>query len=234
MQNLKFLTVTWRGDLTHFSLLRESLNLSRLSGVEHDVVVHSEDFKIFNKFQQPGLNLYTTHDLLDPVVERRRIRARHCRELLGRRSEVICGSLSRTLGWPNWVRYTGWHIQQICKLAGVAASKIDVVVLLDSDLIITKYADASDFLSLPPRRWSEFGIYKQFLRNHYSKDIVWRSTEKMGYIFDASSTEKLIEQFNYLLEHDRSHYITIHSQSSGRRLWGAEHYRDSVLKALSN
>jgi len=309
MAQIKFVTVTWRGDLEHFSILRESYANSRLAGHLHEIIVQHEDLELFSNYRESGVELYSTRDILAPEVEQHRVTACKWKQLLGRRIEVLGGSLSRCCGVPNWLRYTGWHTQQLCKLARVATSEVDTVVLLDSDLVITGQASSADFMdqsgavcfenvlggetsagkskkwrktasellkcpnnyrgdhdsyfdtpfvmhapavremldwleghyerpwwqtliALPPRRWSEFGIYKGYLRHHYSGEVSWKEANKVGYVFDASDSSKLIAQFRQLLEEQRCHYITIHSQSSGRNLWGARHYKQGVLELL--
>lgn len=302
------LTVTWSQDKPHFSLLRQSLLRSAFAQVPHHVVVQHEDLELFREF--PGIHLHSSADILPLEVEQRRRRARSWQAHLGRRATVVGGSLARYLGWPRWVRYTGWHTQQLSKLAFVAQSHVDTVAILDSDVIVTPHAVAADFihpqkivcyqdfrpvvhlkgkvrhwqqtahrlfdtdfpagdhydayydtpfvmhvpslrglcawlerrygqpwwLSLvqqAPRRWSEFGIYKHYLRSLAQTPVDWRAAEIMGYVFDASDRAQLVRNFDQLLNQRRTHYITIHSQSSGRQLWTPEHYVDDIGRMLA-
>lgn len=305
-----FLTVTWAADRTHFSLLHQSLQLSPLHAVPHHVVVQHEDLGLFSEFGSETMRILSSAEVLPGDVELRRNQARAWRARVGRDITRTAGSLTRRLGWPEWPRYTGWHTQQITKLAFVAASPVDTVVVLDSDVIVTPSAAIEDFvcpgkivcyqdlrsadglrgkvfhwqesahqlfgerfsaseydgyydtpfvmhapsvramlaslenryqkpwwqvlLQQPPRRWSEFGTYKYFLRHCQNQSVDWRNADIMGYLFDASDIAQLTDKFTRMLRDRQQHYITIHSQSSGRQLWTAEAYVDAVREILRN
>ncbi len=307
---LKILTVTWSGDREHFELLRASLGHSALSSLPHQVIVQDEDLAEFERYEGPDLQLLSSREILPPSVEHERVRARRWQARCGRQLTTIMGSVARRVRWPRWVRYTGWHTQQLTKLAAVAASIEDTVVILDSDVVVTRHAQPGDFLApdqfvcfhqpmelgairgkvrhwhetscqlfdlpfpfngqldgyfdtpfvmhaptvrtlmhwleqryalpwwqvlinLPPRRWSEFGCYKQFLREHLDPQRVqWRETGIMGYLYDASNPERLARAFDELVDQQRCHYITIHSQSSGRHNWDASDYSDLIRQRL--
>lgn len=302
------LTVTWSGDRTHFSLLNESLKMSPFATLPHYVVVQHEDMAEFCEYAGGNTSLCSSADVLPVEVERMRQRARVWQKVLGRNLTRLSGSFARITGRPQWVRFTGWHTQQISKLAFVAASPVDTVVILDSDLIVTPFACTEDFvagekiicyrdlrpcqdlkgkvlhwqqtahnlfgdalsssayydgyydtpfvmhaptvramlswleqryqkpwwrvlLQQPPRRWSEFGIYKQYLR-HSETPVEWREAAMTGYLFDASDVSDLAARFSRMLREKQSRYITIHSQSSGRQLWTAEMYADAIRAEL--
>lgn len=302
-----FLTVTWSLDKPHFSLLRESLRHSAFAQIPHHVVVQHEDLDLFREF--PGIILHSTADVLPPEVEARRRAARVWQARVGRRGTVIGGSLTRYTGWPRWTAYTGWHTQQLSKLAFVAAAEAETVVILDSDVIVTPHARAADFLSagkivcyqdlrplsqlkgkvlhwqqtahrlfgtpLPsrgtydayydtpfvmhgpslralqqrleqagsrpwwltlvqqaPRRWSEFGIYKHYLRTQSAAVVEWRAADCMAYLSDASDAAQLAAHFAAALCQRQAHYITIQSQSSGRQSWTPERYADMIRQQL--
>lgn len=303
------LTVTWAADRTHFSLLHHSLKLSAFQSVPHHVVVQHEDLALFSGFADARTRLHSSREILPPQVEARRNDARAWQHRLGRGATRLAGSLARQAGWPDWVRYTGWHTQQLTKLAFVAASEVDTVVVMDSDLVITPHACAGDFLQpgqivcyrderpvetlrgkvlhwqqtacrlfgdpllfgpsydgyydtpfvlhapsvramlawleerysrpwwltlvgQPPRRWSEFGVYKHFLRHHQARPVDWRSADIMGYLFDARDIEQLVQGFTELVQRRKAHCVTIHSQSSGRQLWTAEAYAAAIRHEL--
>jgi hypothetical protein len=304
-----FLTVTWAADRTHFSLLHHSLQLSALRTVPHHVVVQHEDLELFRSFADERTQLHSSAEILPSDVELKRNKARAWQRRLGRSATRLAGSLARHVGWPDWVRYTGWHTQQLTKLAFVAASDVDTVVVMDSDVIVTPHASAADFIEpgkivcyrherpaqalrgkvlhwqqtasrllddpfsvgasfdgyydtpfvmhapsvrallawleqryaqpwwltlvqQPPRHWSEFGIYKQFLRHHQEQPVDWRGAEIMGYLFDAHDIEGLSHRFADLIARQHAHCITIHSQSSGRQLWTADSYGSAIRGEL--
>lgn len=307
---MKLLTVTCAEDREHFDLLSHSLSQSALAGLPHEVVVQEEDRPVFARYGEASPGFRSSRDVLPESVEARRREARRWQARFGRRGTTMAGSLARALGWPRWVRYTGWHTQQLCKLAVAAASDEDTVVVLDSDVVVTPHASREDFLhrggaavcyqnwlepeqlsrkvlhwqhtahrlldmdwsengpfdcyydtpfvfhapavramlswleerhqrpwwetllAQPPRRWSEFGLYRAFLRHHYDHPVDWRETGHIGYIYDASNTDRLLMEFRRLLHEQQCHYITIHSQSHGRHSWGPEDYGERLREEL--
>lgn len=310
MPSLCLLTPTWAPDATHFSLLRASIEQTEFASIPHYVVAQSEDIEAFRRFDRAPVILEATGDVLPARVEADRRRAQRLHAWSGRALTRVLGSLSRRTGWPSWVGRTGWHVQQITKLAFVAASDVDHVVCVDSDLVFTRHSTTADFvgadrivcfsetapraqasrkvvhwneeaeglfggspepgapvetyfdtpfvfhaptvremlawlenryqlpwwealLRQPPRRWSEFGIYRAFLRRCVHPDLVeWRSAEPMRYLFDASDPDALSRELERLIGDPGTHYVTIHSQSSGRRPWSADDYAHLVRPLL--
>lgn len=301
------LTPTWAGDLEHFRLLRASLRRSALATLEHHVVVQTEDLPLFAAFaDEPGLVLRSTADVLPPEVEHHRQRARAISARTGRHLTRVSGSLRRTLGWPRWPSYTGWHTQQLCKFA-IASEHNRTAIVLDSDVVVTPWAQLQDFyapeavvcfarwqryaelrgkvrkwvdsavqltdgpplaahqevntyfdtpfvldgdvtrallnhlerrsglpwwqhlLNQPPRRWSEFGLYKQFLGRLNEQAVEWRHPDAMQYIYDTSDASALVKRVTGLFHKQDIHYITLHSQSSGKYDWNASQYVDDLL-----
>ncbi len=309
-QQVCLLTPTWAGDRQHFELLRASVERSALKSLRHHIVVQTEDMDVFRQYAGSGVDLVSTADILPAEVEKRRRKARQYGARFGRDMTRIMGSLARRIKWPGWVHYTGWHVQQISKLALAAASDIDNVVVLDSDVVVTHHARADDFLDArrivcfehkgpahladrkvrnwnrqaqklfgghlpagseidiyfdtpfvfhaplvrsmmswlemhhkqtwwkvllrqPPRRWSEFATYRTYLRLFADQQhIDWRSDRVMRYLFDANDPQTVRSRFLQLLQDTDSHYVTIHSQSSGRQLWGADEYVPLLLPLL--
>lgn len=306
------LTVTWSADRPHFALLRESLKRSALADCPHLVIVQDEDLPLFETFRQPGVTLRSSADVLPALVERRRFRARRQQARWGRRATTVAGSLARRFGWPRWVRYTGWHTQQLCKLAAAGGSDAGTVVALDSDLIVTPHARVEDFLpsqsgrvicyedwqpeqtlsrkvrhwqatarrllalpppqggsrdvyydtpfildvpalqslldwleqhhgrpwwetliDCPPRQWSEFGLYRAWLRHRFQGEVEWIDRSRAGYLYDAGDVEQLARQLRELVDTRRCHYVTIHSQSNGRQDWHPDDYADQVRAVLT-
>lgn len=312
-KTVSLMTPTWAGDLDHYRLLMRSLARSPLAGLEHTTVVQAEDFPRFSQLNNPNTHLLSSEQLLPDKVEAGRRRAQLHHKLLGRHGTRIGGSLSRVTGWPRWPRYTGWHTQQIAKLAAAANASTDYLLVMDSDVIVTPHADLSAALSQegivcfsrtqplsafskktrhwvsqaqkllllnrvpdghydsyfdtpfllhvptvkamlkwlqrtyqkpwwqalidqPPRRWSEFATYKLFLQARGQKNedtaVHWWAPEQMHYIFDASDPDRLITQLRERLANPRTHFITVHSQSSGRQLWSAAGFSDRALELL--
>ena len=308
--SLCLVTPTWGADIEHFKLMRLSLDCSPLADLTHHVVVQTEDLKHFEGYRDhPSVNLKSSADILPPEVERNRLYARTMRNRLGRDATRILTSLARYLDWPQWVRYTGWHTQQLIKLFMTTDSGSENVVVLDSDVVVTRHANERDFvspdkivclaeigdteavnskvrhwndqarslwditscnnemetyfdtpfvlhtsainnmlhelentyqapwwqvmLSQPPRRWSEFATYTKYLRHiNHGFDVEWRNTGMCRYIFDASDPANLEKLFIKYYHDPESHYITIHSQSSGRQLWHADAYIDRIHRHI--
>lgn len=310
--SLCLLTPTWSGDRQHFDVLSASLARSALADIPHFAVVQSEDLAAFEGAGGPATRLIPSSEVLPDPIDVRRQRARRWAARLGRAGTRLAGSLAlRTGGWPRWVHYTGWHTQQITKLAFAASSTYDTVVVMDSDVVVLPHAGVKDFvvddggvlcyeaaqpatgfggkranwnrqahalldvpyapeqyfdtsfetpfvfhtetlrrmlswletrygkpwwqvlLDQPVRRWSEFASYRLFLKRHMPESAVtWRSDDLIHYLFDAADPEAVGRQVAALTHDPKAHFVTIHSQSSGRQLWGAEGYAPHVVAAL--
>jgi hypothetical protein len=113
--------------------------------VPHHVVVHSEDRAAFEAFARDGVRLLSTAELLPQAIEIRRRQAQRWAQRLGPRLRKWCASLHKRTGRPDWVRYGGWQTQQLSKLAFAAAQPLAAVVVLDSDLLITRPFDLQLF-----------------------------------------------------------------------------------------
>ncbi|MDX5299122.1 MAG: DUF6492 family protein [Gammaproteobacteria bacterium] len=144
--SLVLITPTWAGDLGHFKLLRASLQRSGLCGIEHRVVVQTEDVARFRTVQDGTWTLLSTAEVLPAEVEHRRCRAKRLEQMVGRDVTRLAGSLARRIGWPQWPGYTGWHTQQIAKLKLAAESGCEYAVILDSDVIVCPDAQPADLL----------------------------------------------------------------------------------------
>ena len=78
-------------------------------------------------------------------------------------------------------------------------------------------------LAQPPRRWSEFATYRLFLRQHPpASGIKWMAPTLTRYVYDATDPDALIKHLHELMIEPDCHYVTLHSQSSGRGLWDAK------------
>lgn len=141
---LSLLTVTWRGDFSAFQLLRASLQHSNLREVPHHTVVHSEDLNLFQGAPHRPGELHSTATVLPADLDEKRQDALRKQQRWGRHWVRRLTSLRR-FGGPRWVRYIGWQMQQLSKLAWVAAQPSGTVVVLDSDVVVTPRAQ--------PGRW---------------------------------------------------------------------------------
>jgi hypothetical protein len=88
-------------------------------------------------------------------------------------------------------------------------------------------------LDLPPRRWSEFGFYKAFLMHRIPEDrIDWREPSFFRYVYDTSDSRKVIDTVREMIADPDIHYVTIHSQASGRENWDPQAYLKPLLSLL--
>lgn len=146
--SVELITPTWRGDCNHFLALRHSIAASGLAPVPHRAIVQTEDAALFADAVESPVQLTATAAHLPDEVERRRVATQKRQARTGHRLTKLAGSLSLRLGgWPQWVRYTGWHVQQITKLAAAAESTADAVVVLDCDVVVLPQAEPGDFLA---------------------------------------------------------------------------------------
>lgn len=93
----------------------------------------------------------------------------------------------------------------------------------------------SALLDRPPRRWSEFGFYKAFLMHKLPEEgIDWREPSFFRYIYDTSNPQRVIDTVREMITDSRVHYVTIHSQASGRENWDSQAYLKPLLSLLTH
>ncbi len=92
----------------------------------------------------------------------------------------------------------------------------------------------SALLDLPPRRWSEFGFYKAFLMHRTPEATIdWREPSFFRYVYDTSDPQKVINTVRDMITDPDIHYVTIHSQASGRENWDPQAYLKPLLSLLN-
>ncbi|WP_150914422.1 DUF6492 family protein [Marinobacter halotolerans] len=90
-------------------------------------------------------------------------------------------------------------------------------------------------LSRPPRRWSEFGVYKAFLASRQNElKPEWREPAFFRYLYDTRDPETVVSQVKSFMHDPQVHYVTIHSQASGRHEWPAEDFLVPILSDLKS
>lgn len=137
------ITATYGADLAHFSLLRNSIENSKLKNIHHKFVVHTEDKSAFEQYQTNAAQCISSEELLPNFVEKKRIYAANLATKWGPRVTTALGSVARRFSFPQWPHYTGWHTQQISKLALAASCETEYAVIIDSDVLVTPNADFS-------------------------------------------------------------------------------------------
>lgn len=143
--SLCFMTPTWGRDLGHFRWLRRSLERSGLADVPHIVVVQTEDKALFMPYAKDGVDLKSTAEVLPKSVEQGRLICSQRSRIYGRRLTKFCASVNKRFSWCKWMRYAGWQVQQITKLAVAVDAPYDIVVFVDSDMLITRPFDLQLF-----------------------------------------------------------------------------------------
>jgi hypothetical protein len=141
-----YLTPTWRGDFEQFRLLRRSMERFGLAQAEHHVIVQTEDMALFRPLAIGGVRLHATADLLPADIEAGRVRCLRQGAADSRWRARLRRSLNKRVGWFDWVRYSGWQVQQISKLQAAVALDADVFVVLDSDMLFCAAVPLAEFV----------------------------------------------------------------------------------------
>lgn len=128
------ITATYIKDIDRFKLLRQSIN-KYAHNYHHITVVHDEDIKEFKKQfpNEKNFTLLSTADILPKDVERRR------EKLYDRKIPL---DLKRRIYHPY---ISGWHCQQLTKIATLAACDYEAAAFLDSDLFLCQPLDDAFF-----------------------------------------------------------------------------------------
>ncbi len=85
----------------------------------------------------------------------------------------------------------------------------------------TRYAQPwwQVLMNQPPRRWSEFACYRAFLHHHVpAEQISWQAPQGVRYVYaDSPDQHALAGQVEGALNDPACAFLTVHSQSSGKR-----------------
>lgn len=145
-----FVTVTHKGDIEAFRLLRKSIQLFAPNLV-HYIIVDDEQFDFYNEMfgQEAMVRIVSSKEVLPVRWEEYR---KLCRKMRGGWLEKVASRLGFS---PS--PYSGWCLQQLLKIHFLASEASDVVVFLDSDLLLTAPFKASslfeeELLLLPEAR----------------------------------------------------------------------------------
>jgi len=119
----------------------------------------------------------------------------------------------------------------------------DTPFVLDRGLLVSALTDLERnagkswwfaLLDRPPRRWSEFGFYKAYLKYRVPEGAVeWREPLFFRYVYDTSNPQRVIETVGKIIGDPSVHYVTIHSQASGRENWNSQAYLKPLLSLLN-
>lgn len=125
---LAVLTPSYAPDVELFTILHESVMLHTQPGTLHHVVVPDRDHDMFAELNSGRLIVHRASTLIP-----RRFLA-----------------VPRANTWINarcpWPPVRGWVMQQVLKLAAAAAMEVDVVMLADSDVCLTRQLAEQDLV----------------------------------------------------------------------------------------
>ena len=177
-----FLTLTHRGDIERFAVLRRSINLFA-PGWRHVAVVNTEDRAAFERRFEADtlLRIVTTKEVLPEWLERRRRKpglGRHLRR------------------WMYGRPVKGWYIQQLAKIFMLARLQCEAGVFLDSDVFLCRRLTNEVFFSdgklrLFRRRATDAEGFAFDISTHIVLgNPLHRVTELYDYIFSPASFRK--------------------------------------------
>jgi hypothetical protein len=128
MSELAVLTPSFRGDASIFSDLHRSVLEFTPHDTVHHVLVPPRDRDLFSQYEGPRCQVWTSSDLLPRRYRR-----------LGRADSY----LNARRPWPPVRR---WIAQQAIKIAASARMEADVVLVVDSDVVLVRPVDVNRFI----------------------------------------------------------------------------------------
>lgn len=132
--SVTWLTVTYRQDIERFKLLRRSMAATGTDDCPHIVVVHSEDVRLALQVRdRRNMTVVPTAAVLPRALEQRR----------------RAGTVGRS-SWRHWVPtgpLAGWMAQQVVKIGAHERLGLDVIVHVDSDLVLLRHISSSAFVT---------------------------------------------------------------------------------------
>ena len=127
MTKLEILTKTYAADLEVFEDLQASIAAFTDEDVLHRVVVDDADKGLFERFRSKRCEILGVRDTLPKAF-----------------INVPTKNLMINLRHP-WPPIRGWVSQQLIKLSMAEQSTADVILLMDSDVVLRRRIDADTF-----------------------------------------------------------------------------------------
>lgn len=128
MTSLAVVTPSWLPDIALFDDLHASVVAHLPADTVHHVIVPWLHRRAFARYEEPRCRIWT-HP-----------------ELMPRRYVRLPGGIWENVLRP-WPPVRGWVMQQAAKLAATAAVDADVVLLIDSDVVLVRPATPEHFLA---------------------------------------------------------------------------------------
>jgi hypothetical protein len=141
MTTMALLTPSYRPDLDRFRRLHASVLRCTDRTVVHHVVVPRSDVALFRGIRSPRLRVWAQRALLPPEVRPTARLAAVTRHLPFLPASV---NVAATVHGRPWPPVRGWVLQQLVKL-GAGRIEADVVVSVDSDVVLLRRFSAGDF-----------------------------------------------------------------------------------------
>jgi hypothetical protein len=167
MTKLEILTKTYAPDLELFEDLHASIAKFTDDEVIHRVVVDDADKGLFERFRSDRCQILGVRETIPKTFVK-----------------VPTKNLMINLRHP-WPPVRGWILQQLVKLSMAERSDADIVLLMDSDVVLTKPVDASLFQTDDKLNFSRIeGAVHEGMRRH----ILWHEAarEMLGLSNDVS------------------------------------------------
>jgi Family of unknown function (DUF6492) len=163
MTSVAFVTVSYGPDRDRCALLRRSVDVFAPS-VEHWIVVDRADLPSFRSLQNDRTTLLTTEEVLPLWLRRLDIRR------IGLRSNIWVQARGKPV--------RGWLVQQLIKLALAEELSADVLVHVDSDVVLLRPFRTSSVVDGDGRvrLYADHDAIDETLSNH----VLWhRSAERL-------------------------------------------------------
>lgn len=126
-QSIALVTPSYAPDLELCADLHDSVLRHTGADVEHHIIVPVSDMEAFGRLAGPRTYIRDVRDYLPRTLMR-----------------VPRGNVWLNLRQP-WPPVRGWIAQQIVKLAAAAATETDIVLLVDSDIVLIRTITARSF-----------------------------------------------------------------------------------------
>ena len=157
MTKLEILTKTYAPDLELFEDLHASIARFTDEQVLHRVIVDDADRDLFQRFQSDRCQILGMHQTLPKTFVK-----------------VPTKNFMVNLRHP-WPPVRGWILQQLVKLSVAEKSDADVILLIDSDVVLTRPIEASTFVTDGKPNFSrlEGGVHRGMERH-----ILWHTAAR--------------------------------------------------------
>lgn len=157
MTRMAVITPSVRSDYELCANLNRSVLVNSPGSVEHHIVVPRRDLELFARLAGPRTWIRCEVDCLPRSFVR-----------------VPFGNVTINMGRP-FPPVRGWILQQVVKLAAVAASDVDVVVLVDSDIEFLRPFSSETFVA---DRVARFYRKPDEIDERLPRHVLWHRTAR--------------------------------------------------------